>query len=72
MKYYLVIIQNNSSCAIYSYDGIDAALAAYHTELAYRGEGREKTVCVILDADGYSVYTQSWQPYVAPEPEVKE
>lgn len=49
--YYLIIIQNNNTQAIYRYDSLDAAMAAYHTELAYRAEGRASTKCAILDSD---------------------
>ena len=63
--YFLVIIQNagysNPSQAIYKYDTIDAALAAYHTELAYRADARHLTSCVILDRDGFSIYRDTWE-----------
>lgn len=59
--YYLVIIQNDSTQAIYAYPSFDAALAAYHTELAYRGEGRNKTVCVILNSIGGEVKGEYWE-----------
>lgn len=49
--YYLVIIQNNNAQAIYRYDSLDAVMAAYHAELAYRAEGRTSTKCAILDYD---------------------
>ena len=51
--YYLAIIQNfGESKALYSYDTFEAALAAFHTELAYRAEGRTQTVCTILNGQG--------------------
>lgn len=49
--YYLVIIQNNDTQAIYRHSSLDSAMAAYHTELAYRAEGRTSTKCAILDSD---------------------
>jgi hypothetical protein len=51
MKYYLAIIQNDSSQAIYSYETKDAALAAFHAELAYRAESRMSTKCMLFDSD---------------------
>jgi len=66
MKYYLAIVQNDATQAIYAYDGIDAALAAYHSELAYRAESRVKTLCVIFDNFGNTVYKECWEKYVAP------
>ena len=58
--YYLAIIQNESVCAIYAYENIDAALAAYHAELAYRAEGRTSTTCSILDNDGSVICRERW------------
>lgn len=58
--YYLLIIQNNSSVAAFAYDNIDNALAAYHNELAYRGEGREITVCTLLDEAGSIICRERW------------
>ena len=49
MKFYLAIIQNNEVAALYTYDSEDAALAAYHTELAFRDASRTSTHCAILN-----------------------
>ena len=49
--YYLAIIQNENTSALYNYNTFEQALAAYHTELAYRAEGRTSTRCVIFDSD---------------------
>lgn len=61
--YYLAIIQNDSSAALYTYDSYEAALAAYHTELAYRSEARTSTKCAILDKD---LQLLRQEVYVAP------
>lgn len=50
--YYLVTIQNDSSQAIFAYESRDAALSAFHSELAYRADARLKTVCVVMNNDG--------------------
>ena len=60
MNYYLAVVQNNSTCALYSYDTYDAALAAFHSEMAYRGEGRESTLCIIFNSSGDILYTEAW------------
>lgn len=65
MKYYLIIVQNNETVAIYSYNSMNDALAAYHTELAYRNEARTSTECAILNADLQVMIRES---YVAPTP----
>lgn len=62
----LVIIQNNSARAIYAYDSYDAALAAFHTEMAYRAEGRDSTVCVILNRIGELIKREDWHREVTP------
>lgn len=61
MKWYVVIIQNNSTQAVYPYDSYDAALSAFHNELAYRGDGRTSTVCVILDEQGNTHAKEYWK-----------
>ena len=70
--YYLVIIQNDSTQAIYSYSTIDEALATFHNELAYRGETRMSTVCVILENTGALIKRDSWKRAIPQsEPEVE-
>ena len=49
--YFLAIVQNNNTQALYRYDSYDAALAAYHSELAYRSADRTSTKCALLDAN---------------------
>ena len=48
--YYLAIVQNDSTNALYTYNNFEDALAAYHQELSYRAEGRTSTKCAILDS----------------------
>lgn len=72
MPYYLVIVQNESTCAVYQHAGLDAALAAFHTELAYRGEGRNSTLCVILDKIGGTIKREKWERVIEPEEEGAE
>lgn len=60
MKYYLAIIQNNETCSLYAYNTYDEALAAFHTEMAYRGEGRTSTLCIIFNSSGEVLYTETW------------
>lgn len=59
--YYLAIVQNGTTQALYSYSSYDAALAAYHSELAYRAEGRTSTLCVILDEYGNTINKELWR-----------
>lgn len=61
--YYLAIIQNNTTNALYSYNSFEDALAAYHAELAYRAEGRTSTKCVIFDSE---LRTMRAEVYTAP------
>ncbi len=71
-KYYLIIVQNDSAVAIYSYDSMDSALAAYHNELAYRSELRTSTDCAILNEALQVMMRESYRatvPESTPEPE---
>lgn len=58
--FYLVIVQNESIPAIYKYQTESEALAAYHTELAYRAEGRTSTKCSILDSNLIPLRNESY------------
>lgn len=49
--YYTVIIQNDNTQAIFAYATLNKAKAKYHSELAYRAEGRTSTKCAILTPD---------------------
>ena len=53
--FYLIIIQNKTTPAIYGYENYDAALSRFHTEMAYRAEDRTSTTCTIINEAG-SVY----------------
>lgn len=61
--HYLAIVQNDTTNALYGYSTYEDALAAYHSELAYRAEGRKSTKCAILDRD---LQLLRQETYVAP------
>lgn len=61
--YYLAIVQNDTTNALYSYSAYEDALAAYHSELAYRAEGRKSTKCAILNDD---LQLLRQETYIAP------
>lgn len=58
--YYLVKIQNQETMGVFKYNSYDDALAAYHTELAYRGANRTDTLCVILGENGGTLLKERW------------
>ncbi len=58
--YYLIIIQNNTTSAIYAHNNYDSALVAFHNELAWRGIDRTRTVCVIMDESGMVLRNEIW------------
>lgn len=57
----LVTLQNDSTTVVYKYDDLSAALAAFHAELAYRGEGRTSTMCAILNRAGEVIRKERWE-----------
>lgn len=65
--YYLIIIQNNNIPAIYAYENYDSALVVFHTELAWRGVDRTRTVVMIIDENGNTIVKDMWM-----RPEVVE
>lgn len=66
MKFYLAVIQNDTTPALFSYDSQDKALAAYHSELAYRAEGRTSTKCALMNEELEVIKRES---YFAPTSE---
>ena len=59
--FYLAIIQNKTTKALNDYPSLDAALAAFHSELAYRANGRTSTMCLIIDEFGNPVKKEYWE-----------
>lgn len=73
--YYVITIQNDTTPAIYSYETMEAALAYFHTELAYRHESRTSTRCMIVDSELSLIRQESYVAPVVPpnvEPETTE
>jgi hypothetical protein len=60
MKYYLVMVQNGNTQAIYEKADYDDALSAFHSELAYRHESRTSTMCMIIDGNGNVYKREMW------------
>lgn len=61
MNYYLVIIQNDETCAVYKHTSYDEALAALYSEMAYRGNGRTETLCIIIKGDSSIPKMEYWK-----------
>jgi len=75
MKYYLAVLQNpgqeSETKSLTDYVNYDDAMALYHTELAYRAEGRVATTCTVFDEQGTPIATESWiRGSSAPEGEI--
>lgn len=62
--FYTIIIKSDSQ-AVNRYDSINAAEAAFHTEMAYAYTADVTTTCLIVDATGKRLKLDS---YVKPEP----
>ena len=58
--YILIKLQNDTTTTSFTYDNYSDALAAFHSELAYRAEGRTSTMCAILDRAGDLVKHERW------------
>ena len=67
--YYVLIVQNNTTQAVFSYNTFEEALAYYHTELAYRAEDRTSTKCAILDSDLHMLRQENYEASVTAENE---
>lgn len=62
MEFYLIIVQNGETPAraIFQKETYDAALSAYHAELASRTEDRMSTLCMIIDGKGRVLNCEKW------------
>lgn len=69
--YYLVIVQNDNTPAIFGYESYDAALSAFHTEMAYRAEDRNATKCMIVNSElvtlAREIYVKETAPVEEPQ-----
>ena len=52
VKYYVAIVQNGNTQALYAYDNVDVALEKYHSELSYHAKSRNSTLCLLFDQTG--------------------
>ena len=59
--FYLVIVQNDSVQTVHVHQTLDSALSEYHSELAYRGDTRMKTMCAILNSIGELIRRECWE-----------
>ena len=57
----LVILQNDSITMTHVHMTFSDALAEFHSELAYRAEGRTSTMCAILNRSGDVLKNERWQ-----------
>lgn len=71
MKYFVTVIQNDSTCACYAYENKQDAMAKYHSELAYRHESRTSTVCSVMDSNGGITAKDRYVAPPAPAPEIE-
>lgn len=67
--YYALVMQNETTPAVYTFATENEALAYYHTELAYRHESRTSTKCALLDS---TFQVLRCEEYRAPQTEPNE
>lgn len=67
--YIVLIMQNETTPAVYTFATENEALAYYHTELAYRHESRTSTKCALLDS---TFQVLRCEEYRAPQTEPNE
>lgn len=66
MKYYLVIIKADSQ-AINVYDSQDAALSAFHSEMAYAYNAHINTTCIVTDTYGSQIKRERYESPEQPD-----
>lgn len=60
-RYYVAIVQNGNTQALFAYDNIDNALEKFHDELRYHAETRNSTLCLLFDQTGYVMRNELWE-----------
>lgn len=65
MKYYVIIIKVDSQ-AINVYDSQDAALSAFHSEMAYAYNAKISTTCIVTDTYGSQIKRERYEIPVEP------
>lgn len=68
MKYYVTIIKDDSR-ACYEYEDKTAAMASFHTEMAYACNAKISTLCVVVNFNGT---IEKVEKYTAPPIPVAE
>lgn len=68
MKYYVTVIKDDSR-ACYEYEDKTAAMASFHTEMAYACNAKISTLCVVVNSNGTIVKVEK---YTAPPVPVAE
>ncbi len=67
MKHFVSIIQNDDVCACFAYPDKTAAVAKYHTEMAYAANANITTLCVVVNANGAVVCSEKYTATATPE-----
>lgn len=71
--YIVLIMQNETTPAVYTFATENEALAYYHNELAYRHESRTSTKCAILDSTFQVLRCEEYRaPQIGPNEEPQE
>lgn len=66
-RYYVAIVQNGNTQALFAYDNIDTALEKFHSEMGYHESTRNSTLCLLFDQTGYVMRNELWERYEEPE-----
>lgn len=65
MKHYVTVIKDDSR-ACYEYEDKTAALASFHTEMAYACNAKISTLCVVVNSNGTIVKVEKYTAPPAP------
>ena len=67
MKHFVSIIQNDETCACFAYPDRAAAIAKFHTEMAYASNANVTTLCIVANSNGAIVRTEKYTATVTSE-----
>ena len=65
MKYYVTLVQNDTTCAAFSYETKQAAMSKFHHEMEYAYNAGISVLCSVMSAFGAVAAVEK---YTAPAP----
>lgn len=67
MKHFVSIVHNDDACACFAYHDKAAAVAKFHTEMAYAANANVTTLCIVVNSNGSVICSEKYTAAATPE-----